>query len=198
MSGKADGPQWIFGDAKNRELVANFYGVLPFNKLYFEQMADFLTQLVTKLKLSTQNKTTLKILEMGAGTGGTTKVLLPVLAKLEIPLKYTFTDLSPSLVAQAKKKFKQYPFMIFAMHDIEKPPSDPQQMGSQHVVIASNAVHATHSLKISAQNMRKSLRPDGFLTLLEMIETLHWVDAVWGTLEGWWLFDDGRTHAIVD
>ena len=198
LSGKADGPQLIFGDVKNRELVASFYGESPLNKLYLEQMADFLTRLATKLSLSSQNHTTLKILEMGAGTGGTTKVLLPVLAKLGMPVEYTFTDLSPSLVAQAKKKFKEYAFMKFAVHDIEKPPSDPQLMGSQHVVIASNAVHATHSLKISTQNIREFLRPDGFLMLLEMMGTLHWVDVVWGTLEGWWLFDDGRTHAIVD
>lgn len=197
LSGKADGAQLIFGDAKNRELVANFYGELPFNKLYFEQMADFLTRLAAKLKVS-QNRTTLKILEMGAGTGGTTKVLLPVLAQLGIPLEYTFTDLSPSLVAQAKRRFKEYSFMKFAVHDIEKPPSDPEHLGSQHIVIASNAVHATHSLRDSARNIRKFLRPDGFLILLEMMRTLHWVDVVWGTLEGWWLFDDGRTHAIVD
>lgn len=198
LSGKADGPQLIFGDAKNRELVASFYGELPFNKLYFEQMADFLTRLATKLRLASQNHTTLKILEMGAGTGGTTKVLVPVLAKLGIPVEYTFTDLSPSLVAQARKKFKQYPFMKFAVHDIENPPSDPQLMGSQHIVIASNAVHATHSLKGSAETIRKFLRPEGFLMLLEMNQPLHWVDVVWGTLEGWWLFDDGRTHAVVD
>ncbi|KAH0494010.1 hypothetical protein TgHK011_000646 [Trichoderma gracile] len=200
LSGKADGPQLIFGDAKNRELVASFYGELPFNKLYFELMADFLTQLAAKLKLSSSRSgtPTLKILEMGAGTGGTTKVLLPVLAKLGIPLEYTFTDLSPSLVAQAKRRFKEYPFMKFAVHDIEQPPSDPELVGSQHIVIASNAVHATHSLRDSARNIRKFLRPDGFLMLLEMMRTLHWVDVVWGTLEGWWLFDDGRTHAIVN
>ncbi|KAK1250816.1 hypothetical protein MKX07_005371 [Trichoderma sp. CBMAI-0711] len=200
LSGKADGPQLIFGDAKNRELVANFYGELPFNKLYFELMADFLTRLANKLKLSSSRSgtPTLKILEMGAGTGGTTKVLLPILAKLGIPLEYTFTDLSPSLVAQAKRRFKEYPFVKFAVHDIEQPPSDPELVGSQHVVIASNAVHATHSLRDSARNIHKFLRPDGFLMLLEMMRTLHWVDVVWGTLEGWWLFDDGRTHAIVN
>ncbi|KAK2608938.1 hypothetical protein QQS21_002514 [Conoideocrella luteorostrata] len=198
LSGKADGPQLIFGDAKNRELVAQFYGELPFNKLCFEQMADFLTRLATKLRLASQSRTTLKILEMGAGTGGTTKVLAPVLAKLGIPVEYTFTDLSPSLVAQARRKFKQYPFMKFAVHDIEQPPSDPQLFGTQHIVIASNAVHATHSLNISTKNIHKFLRPDGFLMMLEMMGTLHWVDVVWGTLEGWWLFDDGRKHAIVD
>uniref|UniRef100_A0A0B7KIC6 Uncharacterized protein n=1 Tax=Bionectria ochroleuca TaxID=29856 RepID=A0A0B7KIC6_BIOOC len=198
LSGKADGPQLIFGDAKNRELVASFYGELPFNRLYFEQMVEFLTLLATRLKLSSHNQHPLRILEMGAGTGGTTKVIVPALAKLGIPVEYTFTDLSPSLVAQAKRKFKQYSFMKFAVHDIEQPPSDPELMGSQHLVIASNAVHATHSLRASAENIRKFLRPDGFVMLLEMMGTLHWVDVVWGTLEGWWLFDDGRRHAIVN
>jgi acyl carrier protein len=70
FSGKADGPQLVFGDAKNRELVADFYGQQPFNKLYFEQMADFLTRLATKVNLSSHGDTTLRILEMGAGTGG--------------------------------------------------------------------------------------------------------------------------------
>nr|WGG62596.1 SorA [Stagonospora sp.] len=198
LSGKSDGPQLIFGDAKNRELVASFYGELPFNKLYFELMADFLSRLSVKLNITSQNPTTLKILEMGAGTGGTTKVLVPMLAKLGIPVEYTFTDLSPSLVAQAKRRFKQYPFMKFAVHDIEKPPSEPELVGTQHIVIASNAVHATHSLNVSATNIRKFLCRDGFLILLEMMGSLHWVDVVWGTLEGWWLFDDGRTHAIVN
>ena len=135
---------------------------------------------------------------MGAGTGGTTKVLLPVLAKLGIPLEYTFTDLSPSLVAQAKRRFNDYPFMKFSVHNIENPPCDTELFGSQHIVIASNAVHATRSLRDSARNIRRILRPDGFLMLLEMVRTLHWVDVVWGILEGWWLFDDDRTHAIVN
>lgn len=199
LAGKADGPALIFGDAKNRELAAHFYGEFPFNKVYIQQMGNFLTGLASKLGLSSQSSLgiPLRIMEMGAGTGGTTRVLVPMLAELGIPVEYTFTDLSPSLVAQAKKKFKQYPFMRFAVHDIEQPPA-PELMGSQHIVIATNAVHATHSIEVSTTNIRKFLRPDGFLMLLEMMGTLHWVDVVWGTLEGWWLFDDGRTHAIVD
>ncbi|EFQ34124.1 beta-ketoacyl synthase domain-containing protein [Colletotrichum graminicola] len=198
LSGEASGPQLLFGDARNRELAADFYGEYPFNKVYFELMANFLTNLAERLKASSHNQTTLRILEMGAGTGGATKMLVPTLVKLGIPFEYTFTDLSPSLVAQARKKFKSYPSMKFLVHDIEKPPSDPRLYGSQHIVIASNAVHATHSLNESLQNSRKFLRPDGFLMLIEMMETLHCIDLVWGTLEDWWLFDDDRTHAIVD
>jgi SAM-dependent methyltransferase len=139
-SDRADGPQLIFGDAKNRELVAGFYGELPFKKLYFEQMADFLSRLSDKLNMTSQSPNTLKILEMGAGTGGTTKVIVPLLAKLGVPVEYTFTDLSPSLVTQANRRFKQYLFMKFAVHGVEKPPAEAE------LVIASNAVHATHSL----------------------------------------------------
>lgn len=198
LSGKINGPQLLFGEARNRELMADFYGEYPFNKVYFELMTNFLTKLATKLKASSHNQSTLKILEMGAGTGGATKMVIPALVKLGIPFTYTFTDLSPSLVAQARKRFKNYPFMKFFVHDIEKPPSDLGLIGSQHIVIASNAVHATHSLNGSLKNMRKFLRPDGLLLLIEMMETLHSIDLVWGTLEDWWLFDDSRTHAIIN
>jgi thioester reductase-like protein len=121
-----------------------------------------------------------------------------MLAKLGIPVEYTFTDLSPSFVTGARKKFKDYPFMRFAVHDIEKPPPESRFVKSQHIVIASNAVHATHSLDVSTANIRQFLRLDGFLMMLEMTETLYWVDIIFGILEGWWLFNDGRKHAIAN
>jgi acyl transferase domain-containing protein/SAM-dependent methyltransferase/acyl carrier protein len=196
LSGKADGLKLIFGNERGRELVAGLYGESLLNKLSYQQMADFLHRLLTKVSQSELHGT-LKILEMGAGTGGTTKWLVPLLAKLGVPVEYTFTDLSPSFVVMARKKFKEYPFMKFMVHDIEKPPADAGLLHSQHIVIASNAIHATHSLSESTKNAHKFLRPDGFLMMLEMTETLYWVDLIFGVLEGWWLFDDGRTHAIA-
>ena len=194
LVGKADGIKLIFADNKGRELVSGLYGDSLLNKLAYKQMEDFLTRLASKLP---SHGGPLKILEMGAGTGGTTKWLVPLLASLRIPLEYTFTDLSSSFVVGARKKFKEYPFMKFQTHDIEKPPAEKELYHSQHIVIASNAVHATHSLAVSSQNIHKFLRPDGFLMMLEMTETLHWVDMIFGVLEGWWLFDDGRKHAIA-
>ncbi|KAI0165152.1 putative polyketide synthase [Hypoxylon sp. FL1284] len=196
LAGKADGIKLIFGNEKGRELVAGLYGDSLLNKLSTQQMMDFLTRLITKLS-DLDEGGTLKILEMGAGTGGTTKWLVPMLAKLGYPVEYTFTDLASSFVAGARKKFKEYPFMKFAVHDIENPPSDSKMIGSQHIIIASNAVHATHSITVSTGNMRKFLRPDGFALMLEMTDTLYWVDIIFGILEGWWLFDDGRQHAIA-
>ncbi|KAI1187676.1 putative polyketide synthase [Nemania serpens] len=194
LLGKTDGIKLVFGTPEGRELVSGLYGEWPLNRIFYKQMEDFLSRLASKLHGADG---TLKILEMGAGTGGTTRWLVPLLATLNIPVEYTFTDLAPSFVAAARKKFKAYPFMKFRTHDIEKAPAADLE-GTQHIIIASNAVHATHSLCGSTANMRKLLRPDGFLMMLEMTGTLYWVDMIFGLFEGWWFFDDGRTHAVAD
>jgi malonyl CoA-acyl carrier protein transacylase/acyl carrier protein/SAM-dependent methyltransferase len=192
LQGSLDGVKLIFGSDEGRQLVSGLYGDSLLNKIFYKLMEETMSRLVTRLP---RDSGPLKILEMGAGTGGTTKYLAPLLAKLGVPVEYTFTDLAPSFVALARRTFKAYPFMKFRAHDIEHVPAD-DLIGTQHIVIASNAVHATHSLTVSAKNIRKALRPDGFLMMLEMTETLPWVDIIFGLLEGWWLFDDGRWHAI--
>lgn len=193
LTGKTDGIRVIFGSMRGRELVQALYCEHTFNRMNYGQMRDVIQLLAERLP---GDQGPLKILEMGAGTGGTTYVLAPFLASLDLPVEYTFTDLSPSMVANARRKFgKDYPFMRFAVHDIEKPPAE--DLRNQHIVIASNAVHATHNLVVSATNVRSALRPDGFLMMLEMTESAPFIDLIFGLLEGWWLFDDGRKHAIV-
>jgi hypothetical protein len=59
-------------------------------------------------------------------------------------------------------------------------------------------VHATKNLLNSTTNARKLLREDGFLCLLELTRNLFWLDCVFGLLEGWWLFEDGRKHVLAD
>lgn len=193
LTAKTDGIKLIFGTEEGRELVGGLYCDHVFNKMNYTQMADFVESLISRLPMTDG---ALKIMEMGAGTGGTTRYMAPMLARLGVPVEYTFTDLSPSMVAAARKKFKQYPFMKFMAHDIEKPvPTD--LVGTQHIVIASNAVHATHDLVKSGANIRNALRPDGFLMMLEMTQIVPFIDVIFGLLEGWWLFDDGRSHAIA-
>jgi acyl transferase domain-containing protein/acyl carrier protein/SAM-dependent methyltransferase len=195
LTGKEDGIKLIFGTERGRELVGSVYADFPINKLYYEQMGDFIRRLALSTP-QTPGQGPLKILEMGAGTAATTKSLLPLLASLGIEIEYTFTDLASSFVAAARKKFKQYPFMKFRAHDIEKEPV-AELLHSQHIVIASNAVHATRSLPVSTANIRKMLRPDGVLLLLEMTEPMYWCDIIFGVFEGWWLFEDDRQHAVA-
>lgn len=195
LSGETDGIRILFGSVEGRELMAGHYRYNPFAALLGGQMGDFLTRLANRIQTGTAGGM-LRILEMGAGTGGTTLILAPLLASLDITVEYTFTDLSSSMVAAARRTLgKQYPFMRFAVHDIEKKPAD--ELCGQHIIIASNAVHATHNLIESARNVRKALRPDGLLMMLEQTEDTPLSNLIFGLFEGWWLFDDGRTHAVV-
>ncbi|KAF5679762.1 polyketide synthase, partial [Fusarium denticulatum] len=202
LLGNTDGVKVIFGSSEGREVVSDWYAEWPLNRALIAQMEDFVTRLAqiiqsTPDEFRPTESRPLRILEMGAGTGGTTKKLVPLLARLKVPVEYTFTDLSPSFVAAARKNMgNKYPWMKFRVHDIEKAP-EADLISTQHLVIASNAIHATKSLTVSATNVRKALRPDGFLLMMEMTRTPYWVDLIFGLFEGWWLFEDGRQHALT-
>ncbi|AEO67399.1 polyketide synthase [Thermothielavioides terrestris NRRL 8126] len=196
LIGRMDGLQLIFGTPEGREIVSGMYGKSPINLVWVKQMEHFLKQLLGRVHLPPGGEP-IRILEMGAGTGGTTAKMLPLLAGLGVPVRYTVTDLSSSLVAAARKRFsKEYPFVDFRTFDIEKPPTG-DLVHSQHIVLATNCVHATHSLVQSTANIHNVLRPDGFLMMLEMTTPVPWVDLTFGLIEGWWLFDDGRRHALA-
>ena len=182
LSGKTDGIKVLFGSPEGRELTAAMYCEYTFNRMNYGQMRDVIKGISERAGLYALGAP-LKILEIGAGTGGTTIVLAPFLQSLNIPIEYTFTDLSPSMVANARRRFgKRYPFMRFATHDIEKAPVE--DLRGHHIILASNAIHATHNLVTSLGNIRKALQPDGLLMILEITEVVPFIDLVFGLFEG--------------
>ncbi|KAE8356273.1 hypothetical protein BDV28DRAFT_116516 [Aspergillus coremiiformis] len=197
LHGEQDGLQLIFGTKEGQELVSWMYGNAPHNVVGYMQMLDFIQRLVHKLQTAGVEGGCLKILEMGAGTGGGTKWFLPILSKLPIPVEYTFTDISPTFLAQARRRFKDYSFVRYRIQDIEKPPAD-DLVSTQHIIIASNVVHATSNLQESTRNMRQVLRQDGVVMMLEMTQPAFAIDIVFGLFRGWWVFNDGRNHAITN
>jgi uncharacterized SAM-dependent methyltransferase len=49
-----------------------------------------------------------RILEVGAGTGGTTRYIVNLLKEHGIPFEYVFTDVSLSFVTAAKKEVQKH------------------------------------------------------------------------------------------
>lgn len=129
--------------------------------------------------------------------GGTARYLVDFLTRRGIKFEYTFTDISSALVSQAKKKFASYGSMKFMTLDCDRP-APKELIGRFHVVIATNCIHATKDATASASNIRPVLRPDGIFALVEFTRGIYWFDLVYGLLEGWWVFDDGRQHALAD
>ena len=131
----------------------------------------------------------LRVLEIGAGTGGTTSHLLPVLPARGI--EYVFTDVSSLFLENGKKKFSSYPFMRYQMLDIEKEPELQEVAAYQFdVVLASNVVHATGELRKSLEHISRLLTGNGLMLLVEGVRPTRWIDLVFGQLEGWWKFSD--------
>ena len=130
--------------------------------------------------------------------GGTSRFLVEFLTRSGVNFTYTFTDISSALVNGIKKSFAGYDCMRYATLDCDKPPP-PDFIGKFHVLVSTNCIHATHNATTSLANIRQMLRPDnGFLALVEFTNGMYWFDLVYGLLDGWWLFSDGRRHALGD
>lgn len=179
---EADALQLMFGDSLLDSYYRELHGTENIHQLFRSY-----------LDLYSFKQANLKILEIGAGTGGTT---LPVLDALCPPdgfprvTKYTYTDISPGFFEKAKSKFRSYLHIIeFRRLDIEK---DPVTQGFHEeeydMVIASNVLHATADIANTLGNVRKLLRPGGTLLLQEAVNpALLSGPLAFGTLPGWWL-----------
>ncbi|KAK4140595.1 Nonribosomal peptide synthetase-like protein [Dichotomopilus funicola] len=138
----------------------------------------------------------LKIFEIGAGTGGTTRSVLPALEGSFN--SYTFTDVSAGFFGSAQERFRQWvDRMVFATYDMEKSPEEQGfEEGGYDVVLASNVLHATGRLDDMMANTRKLLRPGGYLMMLEFVSNDRTgITACMGGLPGWWgngVYDPAR------
>ncbi|MEF7613129.1 SDR family NAD(P)-dependent oxidoreductase [Aquincola sp. MAHUQ-54] len=140
----------------------------------------------------------LRVLEIGAGTGGSTAHLLPVLAGLARagrPVDYLFTDVSPHFLQQARERFAAHGFLRFGLLDIESAQAAAGAETGFDLVVAANVLHATEDLGRTLRHVADRLAPHGLLLLLEATTPLQWLDLVFGTLPGWWRFTDRALRA---
>ena len=135
----------------------------------------------------------LRMLEVGAGTGGTSASLLPVLPPERT--RYVFTDLSELFLDRARERFAAFRFVDYRLFNME---ADPAAQGfapaSFDLIVAANAVHASCDLRLALRRLRELLAPGGMLVLVESTTHLDWFDMTTGLIEGWQQFaDDLRT-----
>jgi acyl transferase domain-containing protein/acyl carrier protein len=151
--------------------------------------AALMNRLVQQVVQSAAKPAHLRVLELGAGTGGTTSYLLPLFDPATT--EYVFSDLSPVFLQAARSRFQSYPFVQYTRLDIEQ---SPQAQGltarSFDLIIAANVLHATRDLQTSLDQVKPLLAPGGSLILLESTQPLRWLDLTFGLTEGWWRFRD--------
>jgi malonyl CoA-acyl carrier protein transacylase/SAM-dependent methyltransferase len=131
----------------------------------------------------------LRVLEIGAGSGGTTASVLPALPADRT--RYLFTDVSGFFFDRARERFAGHCELDFGRldlnRDIEEQGYEP---GSFDIVISANAVHAATDLRAALARVRGLLAPGGLLVLVESTVPFAWFDYTTRLLEGWRAFED--------
>ena len=139
---------------------------------------------VAALVLALPRNQALRILEIGTGTGGTTRHVLPLLPTTTA--EYRFTDVSPAFLQPAEKTFVDYPFLRTALLDIERSLAGQGiESGVYQLVIAANVLHATRNLAEAVGHAAQALTPGGWLLLIEGLRPSRWLDLTFGLTEGW-------------
>jgi acyl transferase domain-containing protein/SAM-dependent methyltransferase len=139
-------------------------------------------------RASTANRP-FRILEVGAGTGGTSSTLLPLLDPARST--YVFSDVSDLFLSRARENFAAFPFTRFTVFDLEKD-LDVQGLAlhSFDVIVGANVVHAARDLDGVLKRMSLLLVPGGMLVLVEATRHHEWFDFTTGLIEGWQHFAD--------
>ena len=136
-----------------------------------------------------------RILEIGAGTGGTTARILPLLRKHGAAIEeYCYTDLSKAFLIHAEEHYRpQLPSLTTAIFDVSRP-LELQSVASHgyDFVIATNVLHATADIRGTLRNAKALLKSRGVLLINEMSTWSLFSHLTFGLLEGWWLYDDAQ------
>src|SRR5499427_3305201 len=160
---------------------------------YFNDgIADLAVALV-EARLAQAAAARIRIVEVGAGTGGTSAGVFARLRPYrEHIAEYCYTDVSQAFLTHARERYgAAAPYLEARVLDIERPIAGQGfEPGSYDVVIAANVLHATRNIRRSLRNVKALLRCDGVLLLNELSEGSLSQHVTFGLLEGWWRYED--------
>ncbi len=131
----------------------------------------------------------LRILEIGAGTGGLASQVLPLLQRGVH--SYIFSDVSAAFFPAARQKLAAFPEVEFKTFDLEKSGSEQDfALGSFDLILGTNVIHAVRDVKDALGNIRDLLTAGGSLFFVDVATPHLWLNAVFGLTSGWWRFTD--------
>ncbi|WP_226899779.1 type I polyketide synthase [Nonomuraea phyllanthi] len=108
----------------------------------------------------------LRILEAGAGTGGTTASLLPVLPPDRT--RYTITDATEPALARLRQRFSEADFVEYALLDLNGDlAGQGHSPGGHDLVVAAGCLHLARDLTAALRGLATLLAPGGKLLVVE-------------------------------
>ncbi|MCX7293772.1 beta-ketoacyl synthase N-terminal-like domain-containing protein, partial [Janthinobacterium sp.] len=191
VRGRRPATDVVFPDASMR-LVEGIYRDNPvsaqFNELLAQRVEEYVAQ-----RLRDDAQARIRILEIGAGTGGTSAALFKRLARFgDAIAEYCYTDVSKAFLLHAEQAFRATtPYLSCRIFDVCEPlAAQGLSVAGYDLVIATNVLHATADISRSVRNAKAALRPHGLLMLNELSDKRLYAHLTFGLLDGWWMYQD--------
>ncbi|MFQ6855193.1 amino acid adenylation domain-containing protein [Streptomyces sp. 35M1] len=137
-------------------------------------MEGFLSRYLNRLATSTvlgvarrnDSGRPLRVLEVGAGVGGTSVDTIPALEGANV--RYTFSDVSQFFLNKAGERFAEYPWVDYALFDFNEPYREQGiRPNSVDVILCGNVMHYAKDARAVLRRMREALVPGGWLVFIE-------------------------------
>jgi acyl transferase domain-containing protein/enoyl-CoA hydratase/carnithine racemase/acyl carrier protein len=191
VTGRRPAPGVLFPNA-SVDLVEGIYKHHHVADYFNAVTADLVAEFV-EARLKQDPAAEVRIIELGAGTGGTSdsifKRLRPHAGRIA---EYCYTDISRAFLMHAEESYgPTAPYLTYRLLNVEQPLA-PQGMdaGSFDLAIATNVLHATRSIRNTLRNAKATLKHNGVLLLNELQGNSLFMHLTFGLLEGWWLHED--------
>jgi polyketide synthase PksM len=162
-----------------------------FNRVMADVVCWYVEQ--RKSEARAERGTNLRLLELGAGTGGSSQGILRKLDAYRQHIEeYRYTDVSKIFLVHGEKTYgagREY--LKYAVVDVEKSlQGQGIEGGSYDVVLAANVLHATKRLRETLRNAKAALKANGLLILNEITAKSVFMHLTFGLLSGWWAYED--------
>ncbi len=190
LCGRADAVHLMFGD-NGSDTMDHFYQASPLAAVHQRTALSLVAALARRWPADRP----LRVLEIGAGTGGATGSLLPILPPERT--QYVFTDASAAFFVAAKKRFEPYDFVEYRCLDID---NDLQEQGfdeaSFDLIVASYVLHVARDVRCSLGRLGRLLAPGGQLLASEFHDP-ELLAGSFGFLDQFWTYvdDDLRSES---
>ncbi|MEU6272942.1 amino acid adenylation domain-containing protein [Streptomyces populi] len=133
-------------------------------------LSRYLNRLATSTVLGVARRNTsgrpLRVLEVGAGVGGTSVDTIPALDGENV--RYTFSDVSQFFLNKAGERFAEHPWVDYALFDFNEPYREQGiRPNSVDVILCGNVMHYAKDARAVLRRMREALVPGGWLVFIE-------------------------------